>query len=94
MKATYNGNPMIAARILKPGGKLVITDLDEHDFVFLKEEHHDRWMGFQRDDVKQWFLDAGLKNASIDCAGGNCCADSSCGCESASISIFIAYGEK
>jgi ubiquinone/menaquinone biosynthesis C-methylase UbiE len=42
-------------RILKPGGKLVVTDLDEHAFEFLKEEHHDKWMGFRRDDIERWF---------------------------------------
>lgn len=82
------------ARILKPGGKLVFTDLDEHNHEFLKLEHHDRWMGFKREDVEQWLLEAGLKNVAIDCAGGNCCAASSCGCDKASISIFVAYGEK
>lgn len=81
-------------RILKPGGKLVITDLDEHNFEFLRAEQFDRWMGFKREDVKQWFIAAGLKNVSIDCAGGNCCSTSNYGCENASISIFVAYGEK
>ena len=41
-------------RILKKGGRLVITDLDEHHFEFLKLEHHDRWMGFKREDVVAW----------------------------------------
>jgi ubiquinone/menaquinone biosynthesis C-methylase UbiE len=81
-------------RIIKPGGKLVITDLDEHTFEFLKSEHHDRWMGFKREDVENWFKNAGLKNVVIDCAGGNCCASSCCGSDNASISIFVAYGEK
>ena len=31
--------------------------LDEHDFTFLREEHHDRWMGFKREDVQRWFED-------------------------------------
>ncbi len=81
-------------RVLKPGGKLVITDLDEHNFDFLKTEHHDRWMGFKREDVRNWFSCAGLNNVEIDCAGGNCCATSGCGCNNANISIFVAYGEK
>ncbi|MDP4090782.1 MAG: class I SAM-dependent methyltransferase [Bacillota bacterium] len=81
-------------RILKPGGKLVITDLDEHNHEFLRVEQQDRWLGFKREDVEQWFLTAGLKNVVVDCAGGNCCSASSCGCDSASISIFAAYGEK
>ena len=80
-------------RILKPGAELVITDMDEHEFKFLKEEHHDRWMGFKREDVRRWFEEAGLKNVIVDCAGESCCAQSSCG-EHASISIFVASGEK
>lgn len=36
------------ARVVQPGGRLVITDLEPHDFTFLREEHHDRWMGFAR----------------------------------------------
>jgi ubiquinone/menaquinone biosynthesis C-methylase UbiE len=81
-------------RIIKPGGKLVITDLDEHNFEFFVTEQHDRWMGFDRKAIENWFLEAGLKNVVVDCVGGNCCAASSCGCEKASISIFVAYGEK
>ena len=91
-------NPLTAikemTRILKPGGKLVLTDLDEHNFEFLKTEQFDRWMGFKREDIKQWFIAAGLKNVNIDCAGGNCCSTSNCGCENANISILVAYGEK
>jgi SAM-dependent methyltransferase len=82
------------ARILKPGGRLVITDLDEHDFAFLRDEHHDRWMGFQRGDVRRWFEEAGLKNVTVDCAGSNCCAQSATGAAFADISIFVAAGEK
>jgi ubiquinone/menaquinone biosynthesis C-methylase UbiE len=81
-------------RILKPGGKLVITDLDEHNHEFLRTEQHDFWMGFKREDVKSWFTKAGLKNVTVECAGGNCCSKSECGCDSASISIFVACGEK
>ncbi|MBM5805443.1 MAG: methyltransferase domain-containing protein [Candidatus Verstraetearchaeota archaeon] len=82
------------ARILKPGGILVITDLDKHDFEFLKTEHNDRWMGFRRSDVKRWLVKSGLKDVKVDCAGENCCAKSRSGCESASISIFVASGRK
>ncbi len=80
-------------RILKPGGELVITDMDEHEFKFLKEEHHDRWRGFKREDVRRWFEEAGLKNVIVDCIDENCSCRSSCG-EHASISIFVASGEK
>jgi ubiquinone/menaquinone biosynthesis C-methylase UbiE len=82
------------ARILKPGGTLVITDMDEHEFKFLKEEQHDRWLGFKRENVKRWFEEAGLKNVEVDCVGESCCAQSSCGDEYASISMFVASGGK
>lgn len=82
------------ARILKTSGKLVIADLDEHDFEFLRSEHHDRWMGFKRPDVERWFLEAGLNEVSVDCVGEECCAQSSCGSEYARVSIFVASGKK
>lgn len=81
-------------RILKPGGKLVITDLDEHTFEFLKYEHHDRWMGFKREDIRKWFIEAGLKEVIVVCVGENCCAQSSCGEKYATVSIFVAFGKK
>ena len=82
------------ARIVKPGGRLVITDLDRHDFDFLRMEHCDRWMGFDRPDVARWLAEAGLTEVSIDCVGENCCASSQSGCGKAAVSIFVASGMK
>ncbi len=82
------------ARILKPGGRLIITDLDHHDFEFLRTEHCDRWMGFDRPDVARWFAEAGLVDVKIDCVGENCCAASQSGCREAAVSIFVASGMK
>ena len=56
-------------RILKPGGVLVITDMDEHGFDFLITEQHDRWAGFARDDIREWFLDAGLRDVEVGPVG-------------------------
>jgi ubiquinone/menaquinone biosynthesis C-methylase UbiE len=81
-------------RILRPGGKLVITDMDKHTFEFLKKEHHDRWMGFDREDVEQWFEEAGARNVAVDCAEETCCAQSNGGNEEARVSVFVASGEK
>jgi len=81
-------------RIVKPGGKVVITDLDEHEFEFLRAEQHDRWMGFKREEVRLWLSQAGLRDIQIDCVGENCCAESSSGCGSATVSIFVASGQK
>ena len=81
-------------RIIKPGGRLVITDMDEHQFDFLRTEQFDRWMGFKREDIDRWFRVAGLKNVVVDCVGENCCADSESGADHATVSIFVASGEK
>jgi ubiquinone/menaquinone biosynthesis C-methylase UbiE len=81
-------------RILKPGGKVVITDMDEHEFEFLRQEQHDHWLGFKREDIENWFNEAGLKNVKVDCVGGECCGESLEGCDKASVSLFVAYGEK
>jgi ubiquinone/menaquinone biosynthesis C-methylase UbiE len=81
------------ARILKPGGKAVVTDLDTHEFEFLREEHHDRWMGFERDLIRDWFVGAGLTDVRVDSLGVDCC-DTSAGGRSAKVGIFIASGTK
>lgn len=82
------------ARILKKDGKLVISDMDKHEFEFLLKEHHDRWMGFEREDIMKWFTEAGLKNIWVDCVSECCCAESDDGSETATVSIFVASGEK
>lgn len=81
-------------RPLKSGGKLVITDLDEHTHEFLRQEQHDRWMGFNREQIKDWFTSAGLKNVAVVDSEEKCCGTSCCGGEKAAISIFVASGEK
>ena len=81
-------------RILKPGGKIVITDADEHDYEFLRTEQHDRWLGFNRKDMIKWYEDAGLKNIKVDSVGADCSPTSQNSGEQVNITIFFAFGEK
>ncbi len=81
-------------RVLKPGGVMALTDLDVHEHDFLRTEHHDRWMGFKRNEVLQWLRTAGLEKACVDSIGQNCCAASCCTDQAASVSIFLASGRK
>lgn len=82
------------ARVLKPGGRLVITDLDSHGHEYLLGEHHDRWPGFDRAQVAHWLAEAGLVRAGVHDVGERCCA-TSCACgEKAAVSIFAAVGER
>jgi ubiquinone/menaquinone biosynthesis C-methylase UbiE len=85
---------MEMTRILKKGGRIVITDLYEHNFEFLRKEHHDRWMGFKREDLENWFKASGLNDVAVACVNQDCCAGSADGKVSARVSIFVASGTK
>ncbi|GIK50494.1 MAG: ArsR family transcriptional regulator [Alphaproteobacteria bacterium] len=43
-----------AARLLKPGGRLVIVDFAPHALEFLREEHAHRRLGFADSEIADW----------------------------------------
>jgi ubiquinone/menaquinone biosynthesis C-methylase UbiE/DNA-binding transcriptional ArsR family regulator len=49
-----------AARVLKPGGRLLVVDFAPHDLEFLREEYAHRRLGFAPETVAQWMDAAGL----------------------------------
>ena len=49
-----------AARILRPGGRLLVIDFAPHDLEFLRDEHAHRRLGFAGETVTQWLEAAGL----------------------------------
>lgn len=82
-------------RLLRPGGRLVLTDMDAHAHEWLKTEMADLWLGFERGQVRAWFEQAGLVNVIVDGTGESC--QSECGGsagEPARISIFVAAGTR
>ena len=86
--------------VLKPGGRLMITDMDTHTHAWLKAEMADEWMGFERTQLRAWFKQAGLVNVLVDDSGESCCAE----CQNpdisnpddkyANINVFVATGSK
>ncbi len=49
-----------AARVLAPGGRMLIVDLAPHQLEYLRnEEAHER-LGFSHEQIKGWLRDAGL----------------------------------
>jgi ubiquinone/menaquinone biosynthesis C-methylase UbiE len=80
------------ARILRPGGRLVITDSDEHTYTWLREEHSDLWLGFPRQQVRAWLEGAGLVNVRVEDTSETCTCTSSGTEEKAAVTIFAAVG--
>jgi ubiquinone/menaquinone biosynthesis C-methylase UbiE/DNA-binding transcriptional ArsR family regulator len=52
-----------AARVLRPGGALLVVDFAPHDLEFLREQHAHLRLGFAPDTVVQWMTAAGLEPA-------------------------------
>ncbi|MBY0422693.1 MAG: metalloregulator ArsR/SmtB family transcription factor [Parvularculaceae bacterium] len=55
-----------AARLLKPGGRLLISDFAPHDLEFLRERHAHRRLGFSDDEVRSWCRASGLALSGVE----------------------------
>lgn len=49
-----------AARVLRPGGRLVVVDFAPHHSEVLRSEHAHRRLGFADEELERWFRSAGL----------------------------------
>ncbi|MEJ5198043.1 MAG: arsenite methyltransferase [Anaerolineae bacterium] len=83
-------------RILRPGGRLIIADLDRHPHEWLRAELADAWPGFVRGEVKEWLRAAGLVNVYVADTGQSCYAESQeqDTTSRAEIGIFVATGTR
>ena len=65
----FLANPALAiaeaARVLAPGGKLVIVDFAPHDLEFLRDEQAHTRLGLSEGQVRQWLVEAGLKPLEV-----------------------------
>ena len=48
-------------RILKPGGRLFLSDFDRHNLETMRAAYGDRWLGFPRESLADMLENAGLR---------------------------------
>ncbi len=54
------------ARVVKPGGQVVIVDFVAHEHEWMRQELGVHWLGFETEQIEQWFADAGLVDVRLE----------------------------
>ncbi len=54
-----------AARVLRPGGRVLVLDLRAHDEEWVRARLGDRWQGFAEDALTGWLTAAGLETPRV-----------------------------
>ena len=89
-------NPDVAireiARILLPSGRLALSDLQAHNYEFMRKEHADRWLGFDISHVRRLVDKAGFVDIRVE-ALESCCSTTALHGQ-VKIPMFLASGRK
>ena len=80
------------ARVLKPRGRIAISDLQEHGHEWLRKDHADLWLGFKTEDVAMMMKETGLDNVKVDTLSS--CCSSTQEEQQVKIPMFLASARK
>ncbi len=82
---------MEMSRVLKPEGRIVFADMQEHEHEWLRTEEADLWLGFNTQHISGLLQKAGISDVTIE-ALSTCCTTRED--ENIEIPIFMASGRK
>jgi len=55
-----------AARVIRPGGSVIVLDLVRHEQEWVREQWADQWLGFEPDELDVWIREAGLDPVKVN----------------------------
>ncbi|HVI34345.1 metalloregulator ArsR/SmtB family transcription factor [Phenylobacterium sp.] len=55
-----------AARLVEPGGKLIIVDFAPHNLEYLREQHQHRRLGFSDAEMTRWLAESSLVHVDVE----------------------------
>jgi len=53
-------------RVVRPGGKISIVELEKHEHDWLRDEMADVWLGFDDKELKSFFRNAGFEKITVE----------------------------
>ncbi len=54
------------ARVVKPGGVVVVVDFVPHEAEWMREKLGVLWLGFSSDEIVRWLVEAGLEDVRVE----------------------------